>query len=215
MSSMLENQEIRRKREAQDFLAVDIAKGDDDVCMTVRAAIERGYASTFMESLDDALKKKESEIERICARYYSEFLASVANVLTTKSTSKDLMTTINEINNDFSKAGDSLVTTLESLNDLTSERDQTRSVLENIMTCREIALLMVTIKKHVDEKQYYQAVSDIEKLYQSVEGTSRVQHSSNNHSNDSSRAHMSLPRNRGKGTSNNNNTMLGGYSFGP
>ena len=36
--------EERRRREAQDILAVDIAKGDNEsVTLSVRASIERGY----------------------------------------------------------------------------------------------------------------------------------------------------------------------------
>ena len=65
--------EERRRREAQDFLAVDIAKGDNEsVTLSVRASIERGYLNTFNESLKEGLKKKKSEIDRICARNYSE-----------------------------------------------------------------------------------------------------------------------------------------------
>jgi len=72
-ASLVAAAESRRWREAQDVLALDIAKGDNEsVTLSVRASIERGYQATFDESLREALKKKENEIARICARNFSE-----------------------------------------------------------------------------------------------------------------------------------------------
>ncbi len=38
---------------------------------------QRGWLNNFTDSLTDAKKKKDAEIDRICSRHYGDFLTSV------------------------------------------------------------------------------------------------------------------------------------------
>ena len=59
--NIVASSEQRRRREAQDLLALDIQRGDEDISISIRSVIERGYSDTFKESLDANLKKKTSD----------------------------------------------------------------------------------------------------------------------------------------------------------
>ena len=130
--------ELRRKREAQDLLALDIAKGDTEgVTLTIRAAIERGYAESFNESLHESLKKKEAEIDRICARNYSDFLGSISDMLKMRGAAADLTKIMGVIHKDFQESGEKMVDVLTKLQSVQVERAKTRDVLASVMRCKD------------------------------------------------------------------------------
>ena len=78
--------EQHRRREAQDLLAHDIQRRDEDVSISIRSVVERGYSDTFKESLNTYLRKKTSEIERISSRHYSTSIGTTGLSLEPRST---------------------------------------------------------------------------------------------------------------------------------
>ncbi len=167
--------EERRKREAQDELVLDIAKGENEsVTLSVRAAIERGYQATFIDSLREALKKKENEIDRICGRNYSEFLTSTADMLRMRGAASDLTDIVRKIHGDFNNSGEDMVAILTRLEELQTERSQTRGVLEIVISCKELSKLMLQAKNFLDVGEHYSAMQIVEKVqkgYLPVPGT--------------------------------------------
>ncbi len=78
-SNAVAHGELLRKKEAMELLVSDIKKGGEEnefgssaVNAALRVAIERGWIGSFTETLRDAKKQKESEIDRICSRHYGE-----------------------------------------------------------------------------------------------------------------------------------------------
>ena len=83
--------EDRRRKEAMDALINDIIHNDDEnISISIREAFERGIGFKFIDSLQDANKRKEAEIDRICSRHYSDFLTSVGELLKMEDQSGDL-----------------------------------------------------------------------------------------------------------------------------
>jgi len=164
-SGLVAAAEERRKREAQDELVLDIAKGENEsVTLSVRAAIERGYQATFIDSLREALKKKENEIDRICGRNYSEFLTSTADMLRMRGAASDLTDIVRKIHGDFNNSGEEMVAVLTRLEELQTERSQTRAVLETVISCKELSKLMLQAKNFLDAGEHYSAMQIVEKV---------------------------------------------------
>jgi len=164
-TSLVAAAEERRKREAQDELVLDIAKGENEsVTLSVRAAIERGYQATFIDSLREALKKKENEIDRICGRNYSEFLTSTADMLRMRGAASDLTDIVRKIHGDFNNSGEEMVAVLTRLEELQTERSQTRAVLESVISCKELSKLMLQAKNFLDAGEHYSAMQIVEKV---------------------------------------------------
>ena len=156
----------RSKREAMDIFVNEIAKGDDDgVAAGVRAAIERGYSTAFAESLAEAKRKKEGEIDRICARHYNDFLSSVSEMLRMRGSANSLTTLVTGVHQDFSSAGEELINLLVELYDLQKEGEQTEKVLEQLLRCRDVASLMVQVRQQINSQEHYVAMCTIERLY--------------------------------------------------
>lgn len=157
--------EQRRRREAMDLLVQEIAKGEDEnVSMAIRTALERGYAANFMESLVEARRKKEGEIDRICARHYSDFLSSVAEMLRMRGSASALTKLVSEVHRDFSDSGEDLIKVLTNLEEIQTEREQARVVLESTLRCKDLATLMVQAKTQIDAEDHYQAMRTLDKL---------------------------------------------------
>ena len=86
--------ELRRKREAMDRLVDEIATNEDanqdSITMSIRDALERGWSNTFIDALEDAKKKKDVAIERICSKHYLQLLRAVQEVHDLKAASASL-----------------------------------------------------------------------------------------------------------------------------
>lgn len=156
----------RSVREAMDIFVNEIAKGDDEgVSTAVRAALERGYSSSFTESLVEARRKKEGEIDRICSRHYNAFLSSVAEMLRMRGSASSLTVLVGEIHQDFSSSGEELINLLSELEALQQEGDQTERVLEQLLRCKDVTSLMVQVRQQINTQDHYVAMCTIEKLY--------------------------------------------------
>ncbi len=162
--NLVANAEQRRRREAQDMLALDIAKGDEDISITMRSVIERGYSDTFNESLQASMQKKTSEIERISARHYSDFLLSTKSMFEIRGAAGEIGGVVEEINNDFAQSGNKLVDVLTELEKYQEEREKTHVVLESVMRCKELSKLMHRSSESLKQKDFYSALRNIMKV---------------------------------------------------
>jgi hypothetical protein len=157
----------RRNKEAQEFLVQEIAKGDEDgIPNLLRTAIERGWYSSIPGFLVEAKKKKETEIDRICSRHYTDFLGSVNELLKMKGSVQELMGLVNEINGKFSSTGGELVETLNDLTNIQSERDHCKRLLESATACKELSGLLMEVRLCLERDQLYQAM----RLIQQIQG---------------------------------------------
>jgi hypothetical protein len=142
----------RRRKEAMVQLAADIAQGEDNsIATAVRDSLERGWSFNFMDTLIEATKKKDTEIDRICARHYSEFLVSVNDMMHMKGPTSELYELVRFILNDFGNAGDDLVKISSELDNLKEESVNARNVLGALLHCKKIASMMVEARKLIDK----------------------------------------------------------------
>eukprot|EP01031_Cornospumella_fuschlensis_P040816 gene40816-49781_t len=104
----------RRKKEAMELLVSEIAKGDEEnVTSSLRTAIERGWLGSFSDCLQEAKKKKDAEIDRICSRHYSDFLNSVNEMLKMQDSVKELKAEMAEVHESFHSTGGDLLGVLD------------------------------------------------------------------------------------------------------
>lgn len=142
----------RRRKEAMVQLATDIAQGEDNsIATAVRDSLERGWSFNFIDTLIEATKKKDTEIDRICARYYSEFLVSVNDMMHMKGPTSELYELVRLIHDDFGNAGDDLVKISTELDYLKEESVNARKVLGAVLHCKKIASMMVEARILIDK----------------------------------------------------------------
>eukprot|EP01038_Epipyxis_sp_PR26KG_P011269 gene11269-15120_t len=157
--------EQRRKKEAMDMLVNEIIKGEDEgVVLQVRVAIERGWLKNFKDSLNDAKKKKEAEIDRICYRHYGEFLGSVDELLKMRGSASHLTGLVSSVHKNLNTTGGELVQVLEDLNKIQTERVNTRQLLEATLHCKDVAELMVKTRAQIESDDHYGAMRTIETI---------------------------------------------------
>lgn len=155
----------RRRKEAMEALIADITKGSDQSLFpSIRSALERGWAITFVDALAEAKSKKEAEIDRLCARHYGGFLTSVQELLTMKGSAVTLQKKVTKSHEDFNSIGHNLMTQLSSLEVLEQELENTRRIQDAIHQCKEIAQLMVQAQEQLDSDDHYAALLTIDKL---------------------------------------------------
>ena len=67
------------------------------------------------QTLHEAKKKKEVEIERICNRHYQDFLGSVQEIVQMKGSAGQLKSAISQMHTEFCTTGQELVNVLTDL----------------------------------------------------------------------------------------------------
>ena len=112
--SLLIQSENRRRKEAMEALASDIAhpgdKDEDNITTSIRVALERGWnsqakGSNFIDVLNETKKKKLIEIDRICSRHYSDFLESINHLTEMQESAHKLTQLVAIVDKDFSTIG--------------------------------------------------------------------------------------------------------------
>ena len=157
--SLVRNAEQRRCQEAQNSLALDIARGDEEPAIIARQVVERGYSESFVAiALETSLQKKTSEIERISSRHYSDFLRSIESLFEIRGSAEEIGSVVKEINSDFAEAGNKLVEILTQLEVNQQEREKTRKVLESVMRCKDLSKVMNTCRENLRDDDKYGAL---------------------------------------------------------
>ena len=117
-----------------------------------------------MDSLADAKRKKEAEIDRICSRHYGDFLNSVNEMLKLRGAASNLATLVTDVHHKFTTTGGDLVTIVNELNAIQKERENARLLLESTLQCKKIASLMVKTKELIELDDHYNAMRTIESI---------------------------------------------------
>jgi len=148
-----------------DLLVAEISKGEEqNISSSIRIAIERGWLNSFMDSLTDAKRRKETEIDRICSRHYGDFLTSVSEMLKLRSEAKHLTSLVTGVHRKFKTTGGDLVTVVDDLNVIQTERENASKLLECTMQCKKISTLMLQTKNQIESDDHYNAMRTIESI---------------------------------------------------
>jgi hypothetical protein len=117
-----------------------------------------------MDSLVDAKRKKEAEIDRICSRHYSDFLSSVSEMLKLRGEAGNLAELVTDVHEKFRTTGGDLVAVVNELDSIQAERENARKLLENTLQCKKISALMVKTKEQIEADDHYNAMRTIEAI---------------------------------------------------
>lgn len=127
-------------------------------------SLQRGWLSSFMDSLSDAKRKKEAEIDRICSRHYGDFLTSVSEMLKLRGAASNLTTLVTDVHRKFNTTGSDLVQVVNELNAIQTERENARKLLQSTLQCKKISALMVKTKEQIESDDHYNAMRTIESI---------------------------------------------------
>lgn len=117
---------------------------------------------SFTDSLHDAKKKKESEIDRICSRHYGDFLTSVSEMLKLRGAAGHLTELVQDVHEKFNTTGAELVQVLDELQKIQTERENARRLLEAAIHSKNISALMVQTRALIEADDHYSAMRAIE-----------------------------------------------------
>jgi len=155
----------RRRREAMDRLAAEIAEADDTddgFVLSIRDALERGWAGTFEEALADARKKKEAAIERVCSKHYLELLRAIHEVHDIKVATVELKKVAYQLFQECGATGNDLLTLLRQLEQYTGDQQKSKRMAETAAYCRELCALMARAKAQIAEGDHYGATRSLD-----------------------------------------------------
>ena len=155
----------RRRREAMDRLVTEIAEADDtddSFVLSIRDALERGWASTFEEALADARKKKEAAIERVCSKHYLELLRAIQEVHDIKVATVELKKVAYQLFQEFGATGTDLLTLLRQLEQYTVDQQKSKRLAETAAYCRELCALMARAKEQIADGDHYGATRSLD-----------------------------------------------------
>mmetsp|Transcript_23035 Transcript_23035/g.33715 ORF Transcript_23035/g.33715 Transcript_23035/m.33715 type:complete len:877 (-) Transcript_23035:21-2651(-) len=154
-----------RKKEAMETLVEEISRGEDEgLAPSLRSALERGWGFKITDTISEAKERREKEIDKICSRHYSDFLASVKELLAMRGSADMIYKSITDVHEVFEAAYQDLSGVLKTLEMLQTERENSRQALLDIERCRELTGLMVKAKEFIASEDYYRALSTIETL---------------------------------------------------
>jgi hypothetical protein len=121
---------------------------------------------SFSDTLREAKKKKDAEIDRICSRHYADFLNSVNEMLRMQSSTNNLRQSLQSVHDQFNTTGQQLITVLDKLDAIQVERDNTRKLLECCLLSKEITKYMVKVNEYIAKDNHYSAMRTIELIQQ-------------------------------------------------
>ena len=130
----------------------------------LHAEFQRGWNLTFADSLFEAQKKKEKEIDHICFRHYSDFLNSVQDLVQMKTSANILSNQTLRIYTELDSTGRDLIQVLDSLEALQNEKESTAMVLNVMLQSKRISSMMVNLRQLVSTDDLYGALQLIQIL---------------------------------------------------
>ena len=158
--------ENRRKREAVEGLVADVARGAeaDIVYTSLHIALERGWVQSFRDILVDTDKKKNSEIDRICARNYQGFIESVEEILQMRGSASKVTSLVQDIHSDVQSNGGDLIKVLKELERIQFERNHTNIALDAALQCKQLITLVLLAQQQISNHDHYGALRTIQKI---------------------------------------------------
>ncbi len=131
---------------------------------THRPFPQRGWEQSLPGSLVEFQQRRKEEIERVCSRYYSEFLSSAQELLTAKSRSAALKHQIVRFNEDIKHTGQGTLTLGFELQKQKTTRRNIQVATVVLAQCRELTSLLATAKQQIEDGRHYPALRTLDSI---------------------------------------------------
>jgi hypothetical protein len=130
----------KRLNEGMQTSVNDIIHGEscEMVHLALRGALERGWLNIFGSVIDDNLKKKDNEIDRVCSRHSEPLIESVREILSLKSFTKHLEERVKTLNISSMKVSRALIDEYEIYHKKQGFYETTSKVRQVLRICQEI-----------------------------------------------------------------------------
>eukprot|EP00048_Salpingoeca_helianthica_P002068 m.54286 g.54286 ORF g.54286 m.54286 type:complete len:766 (+) comp11885_c0_seq3:1210-3507(+) len=120
--------------------------------------------STFLEGLDSYTKRMDTEIERMCNKYYQGFIDSIEELLQVRPGASKLKELVVEAGQGLDQSGEAL---LQGTDDVVQWRTTQRNILlaiEALTNCLPVLKLFCKINTQLAAKRYYPALKALLEL---------------------------------------------------
>eukprot|EP00051_Salpingoeca_urceolata_P029566 m.6941 g.6941 ORF g.6941 m.6941 type:complete len:806 (-) comp2777_c0_seq2:85-2502(-) len=148
------------------ILINELTSSDGQLVSTLRVVYEAedGHPGQFADSLTAYTKRMDTDIERMCNKYYESFIESIEELLTVRSSASDLKELITDGNDRLLESGHEL---LKSTEDLVAKRLIQKNILtaiEALSACLPVLRLYCKAISQLKQERYYPALKSLHEL---------------------------------------------------
>lgn len=112
----------------------------------------------FLRTLQGLVESKESEIEKICADNYQEFISSVSTLFTIKSYTNNLRDKISTLDSSVTQVGKTLVEKKKDLLQSKKTAANLDEAIDNLQACLKVLDVVNRVGQMIKEGRYWSAL---------------------------------------------------------
>eukprot|EP00041_Stephanoeca_diplocostata_P026865 m.731814 g.731814 ORF g.731814 m.731814 type:complete len:1030 (-) comp23062_c1_seq8:283-3372(-) len=152
--------------ERHGFLVAELISTDGQLGPTLRAVYDSDSCvpEDFLQCLKDFVKRTDGDIERICNKYYKEFIESIGELLNVRSKAAGLNDLIRELNEQIVEASAPAVDAMERLYALRKTQRNILTVIEYITNALPVVQLYCKATSQLANRRFYPALKSLEEL---------------------------------------------------
>ncbi|RUS18641.1 exocyst complex subunit Sec15-like-domain-containing protein [Endogone sp. FLAS-F59071] len=130
----------------------------------IRQVTETGKQDAFLDHLDTFIRKKETDIERMCNNNYQEFVQSVDQLLKVRQGTIKLKDKIVGLNTEIHKTGSRLAAKKKELIETRRTQQNIDQAIETLQTSLLVLELANKVNTHMENQKYYSALKTLDEL---------------------------------------------------
>ncbi|KYR00727.1 exocyst complex subunit 6 [Tieghemostelium lacteum] len=143
-----------------------IAVSDTDhLGPAIKSVFENNKDKEVIKSLNAYINQKDQDIEKICGDNHEDFINSVQEFLGLKEQNLDLKQLVINLNYDLQEIGTHYTNKADELFAYKVIKDNIKKTKEILNNCQYVILLAMKIDEYVKNKNYFQAIRNMDQLH--------------------------------------------------
>ncbi|KAG2220229.1 hypothetical protein INT45_008770 [Circinella minor] len=144
--------------------AIDDAENLEQLGPVIKQITETGRQEAFVDQLDNLVRKKDAEIERMCNAHYQEFVQAVDQLLKVRQGSVALRQKIADVNVALQTRGSRLSEKRRELIEARRVQQNVEDAIEVLQKSLTMLELANTANVQLESKKYYSALKTLDNL---------------------------------------------------
>ncbi|KAI7856535.1 exocyst complex subunit Sec15-like-domain-containing protein [Circinella umbellata] len=144
--------------------AIDDAENLEQLGPVIKQITETGRQEAFVDQLDNLVRKKDAEIERMCNAHYQEFVQAVDQLLKVRQGSVALRQKIADVNVALQTRGSRLSEKRRELIEARRVQQNVEDSIEVLQKSLTMLELANTANVQLESKKYYSALKTLDNL---------------------------------------------------
>ncbi|CAG8597920.1 13973_t:CDS:10 [Funneliformis caledonium] len=130
----------------------------------IKTIYDTGRQEAFLEQLAIFVRRKDSEIERMCNSNYQEFIQSVDQLLKVRQGTVNLKNKIIDLNYDVQNSGKKVASKKKELIQTRRIQKNIDDAVDTLQSCLHVLDMANRVNYLVEERKYYSALRTLEEL---------------------------------------------------